>query len=224
MSEFDVPIDREVTTKLGVFDVIGTEIGGLSIARASQEVGAFIGEVEETVRSVQKLEDVKNDPIFRAYRDFFWRAGIDPTKTRPAAEALTRRVLRGRSLPRINTLVDALNGVSLQTKIPFAAFDADLVHGPLDLRFATAGETILPIGHLETVVLSGSEIVISDGEKVVALYPHRDSDETKITEKTRAAIILACGVPGVERTYLRQALETCRRYIVQFCSSSRAGT
>ncbi|MHA1216408.1 MAG: B3/B4 domain-containing protein [Candidatus Thorarchaeota archaeon] len=224
MSEFDVPIDRELTTKLGMFDVIGIEIRGLSITSASLEVGAFIGEVEENVRSVQNLDEVKNDPIFRAYRDFFWRAGIDPTKTRPAAEALTRRVLRGRSLPRINTLVDALNGVSLQTKIPFAAFDADLVHGPLALRFATAGETILPIGHVERLVLGGSEIVISDGEKVIALYPHRDSDETKITEKTRAVIILACGVPGVERTYLRQALERCRRYIVRFCNTSSAGT
>ncbi len=223
MSEFDVPIDREVTTKLGVFDVIGVEIRGLTITSASQEVGAFIAEVEENVRSVQNLDEVKNDPIFRAYRDFFWRAGIDPTKTRPAAEALTRRVLRGRSLPRINTLVDALNGVSLQTKIPFAAFDADLVHGPLALRFATAGETILPIGHMERLVLGGSEIVISDGEKVIALYPHRDSDETKITEKTHGAIILACGVPGVERAYLRKALERCRRYIVRFCSGSSAG-
>ena len=211
MSEFELRIEQVVLMKLGTFDVIRTEIDGLSIERTSQRVGAFVRGMEEAVRSTQKLDSVKNDPIFRAYRDFFWRAGIDPTRTRPAAEALTRRVLRGRSLPRINTLVDALNGVSLQTKIPFAAFDADLVHGPLALRFATAGETILPIGHMERLVLGGSEIVISDSEKVIALYPHRDSDETKITQKTRAAIILACGVPGVERTYLRQAHSGMRR-------------
>jgi len=224
VSEFEVLIEQDVLMKLGMFDVIGTEIDGLSIGRTSQRVGAFVRGMEEAVRSTQKLDSVKNDPIFRAYRDFFWRAGIDPTKTRPAAEALTRRVLRGRSLPRVNTLVDALNGVSLQTKIPFAAFDADSLRGKLSLRYARAGETILPIGHFKSVLLSGSEIVISDDEKVVALYPHRDSDKTKIREKTRRAVILACGVPGIERTHLRQALHICRQNIVKFCSISPAHT
>ncbi|MDH7492240.1 MAG: hypothetical protein QHG97_07560, partial [Methanolinea sp.] len=36
------------------------------------------------IRSRYTLEHVKDDPLFRGYRDFFWRVGVDPTKTRPA--------------------------------------------------------------------------------------------------------------------------------------------
>ncbi len=55
------------------------------------------------------LDALREAPLFRAYREFYWRVGVDPTKTRPAAEAIARRVLGGRELPTINTLVDAYN-------------------------------------------------------------------------------------------------------------------
>jgi DNA/RNA-binding domain of Phe-tRNA-synthetase-like protein len=42
-------------------------------------------------------------------RTLYKALGIDPTKTRPSNEALLRRALRGETLYRINTLVDALN-------------------------------------------------------------------------------------------------------------------
>ncbi len=63
------------------------------------------------------LEGLKDEPIFRTYRDFFWTMGVDPTKVRPAAEALIRRILVGRSMPRINTVVDAYNLASMTTHI-----------------------------------------------------------------------------------------------------------
>ena len=42
-------------------------------------------------------------------RTLYKALGLDPTKTRPSNEALLRRALKGESLYRINTLVDALN-------------------------------------------------------------------------------------------------------------------
>ena len=43
----------------------------------------------------------------------FHRLGVDPTKTRPASEALLRRVLQGKGLPRIHPAVDVCNLASL---------------------------------------------------------------------------------------------------------------
>ncbi len=47
-------------------------------------------------------------------RTLYKALGIDPTKTRPSNEALLRRALKGETLYRINTLVDALNLVRLR--------------------------------------------------------------------------------------------------------------
>ncbi|MDH5664470.1 MAG: phenylalanine--tRNA ligase beta subunit-related protein, partial [Candidatus Bathyarchaeota archaeon] len=154
---------------------------------------------------------------FRAYRDFFWRVGIDPTKNRPAAEALIRRVLGGKVIPNINTLVDAYNLASIKTEIALAAFDADRLKGGLLMRFAIKGEEFLGIGMEKPMVLQGGEIVISDGEELVAVYPHRDADNTKVTMKTKNVVLLVCGVPGIGEETLQKAARVALEYLTRFC-------
>lgn len=210
-------LQGQVADRLGSFEVLGRELSGIKVSSSSPELVGYIRGVEDGIRESVRIEVLKDDPIFRAYRDFFWSTGIDPTKTRPASEALTRRILNGRKLPLINSFVDALNIASVETKIPFAAFDADLLAGSLELRFARSGESVLPIGHREPVSLEGKEIVISDEEKVIALYPHRDSDETKITEGTRRGLIFSCGVPGVDTRLIRGSLDRCCDTVIKFC-------
>ena len=61
------------------------------------------------------------------------------------------------------------------------------------MLFTTEGEEFLGIGMEKPVFLQRGEIVISDGEKLVAVYPHRDADNTKITEKTKNVVLLVCG-------------------------------
>ena len=147
---------------------------------------------------------VKDDPVFRAYRDFFWSVGVDPTKTRPASEALVRRILSGGKLPRINTAVDAYNLASVRSGIPIAAFDSDTLTGDLTLRFASDGELFLGIGMERPVVLQKNQVIMTDERQIIAIYPYRDSDTTKVTPETRNIRIITCGVPkiGIGRGYL----------------------
>ncbi len=213
------PSDK-MKSQLGNFFVLGRRLKDLSVRQATKDLSSKMMEDEEEIRNRRPIGTLKNDPIFRAYRDFFWRCGIDPTKTRPASEALTRRVLHGRKLPSINTFVDALNLASMRTKIPFAAFDGDKIKGSFRLRFGRSGEAMKPIGSREPIHLEGNEPVISDDEKLIALYPHRDSDRTKITLETTSAWILSCGVPGIGLDILRKALDTCLKEVQTFCNGS----
>ena len=61
--------------------------------------------------------------VTAAVRSMYKAVGIDPTRTRPSSEALLRRVKRGDSLPRINRIVDLVNWTSLETQLPFGAYD-----------------------------------------------------------------------------------------------------
>jgi len=54
-----------------------------------------IAKALSVISASASLEGLKEDPVVRAYRDFYWRLGIDPTKVRPSSEALARRALRG---------------------------------------------------------------------------------------------------------------------------------
>jgi DNA/RNA-binding domain of Phe-tRNA-synthetase-like protein len=166
------------------------------------------------------LEQVRDDPVFRAYRDFFWSAGVDPTKTRPASEALVRRILAGKPLPRINTAVDAYNLASASSGVPLAAFDADLLHGDLSLRFARDGEQFLGIGMKAPVLLKENQVILTDADDIIAVYPYRDADATKVTADTTTIHIVACGVPKIERERVVGAYRTCARYLEEYAGGS----
>ena len=176
--------------------------------------------LEATVENIKQqytLESLKDNITIRAYRDFFWRVGIDPTKIRPASEALIRRILSGKPFPRINTLVDAYNMASVISGIPIAAFDQEKLVGKLIMRRAKAGESFLGIGMKEALRLEGVEVVISDGEKLIAIYPYRDAAESMVADKTRNVLFLICGVPGVDEKTLEKAKEVTLEYVTKLC-------
>jgi len=210
-------IDVQLKTRFSDLTVLTCNIKDVKVEKQNAELEKFKGEITEKAKEKYDLNSVRNLPTFRAYRDFFWRVGIDPTKNRPAAEALIRRVLRGRTMPRINTLVDAYNLASIKTEMALAAFDANKLKGDLIMRFAEKREKFLGIGMEKPMLLQGGEIVISDNQKLVAIYPYRDADSTKITEKTENVMLLVCGVPGIGEETLQNAAQVALEYITSFC-------
>lgn len=197
--------------------VLVAGVDGVKVEKEKVELQQFKEKIMEEVKRTYDLATVKDVPIFRAYRDFFWRIGIDPTKNRPAAEALIRRVLAGKPLPKINTLVDAYNLASIKTCISIGAFDAGRIRGDLVLRLARKGEEFTGIGMEKPMVLEGNEAVVSDSEKLIAIYPYRDADDTKVTETTKNVLLLICGAPGIDEGVLKRASQTTVDYITKFC-------
>jgi DNA/RNA-binding domain of Phe-tRNA-synthetase-like protein len=192
-------------------------IKAVHVERRSSELEDFKKAFIDKVRRRYTLPQLKDEEVFRRYRDFFWRLGIDPTKIRPASEALIRRVLRGKEIPRINTLVDAYNLASMESGIALAAFDIDRLEGGLLLRYAEEGESFTGIGMKKEKILKGGEIVIEDGRKLIAIYPYRDADNTRITCGTTNVLLVACGVPGIRKSHLIQAGKLGSDYITRFC-------
>jgi DNA/RNA-binding domain of Phe-tRNA-synthetase-like protein len=195
-------------------------LDGVTVELENPELQDFKRRLEDEVRQKYDLETIKDAPLMRSYRDFYWEIGIDPTKDRPAAEALVRRILAGKSLPTINSLVDAYNIASVKSFIPMAAFDAEKIRGELLMRPALAGEKFLGIGMRAPQVLKGNEPIVSDSEKLVAIYPYRDADSTKITLTTKKLLLMICGVPGVNLMTLEEAMSVAVDCITRFGGGS----
>jgi len=214
-------VDPELAAEFPGLRVVELDANRLQVRRTSSGLELLKARVYQEVRtSGLLLEAVKDHPMLKAYREFYWRMGIDPTKTRPAAEALLRRVLGGKEIPTINTLVDAYNLVSLKTAVAIAAFDSGQVHPEaFRLRRARPGERFLGIGMPEPVTLEGREVVIEDAtaRELVAAYPYRNAELGKVSEDTRHAFLIMCGVPGVEDTPLLEARDRCHEFVYQFC-------
>ena len=215
-------VDQGLQSKFPGLKAQVFRVNGVEVRRTDAGLEEFKAEVVERTKEKWRLDQLREHPVFRAYRDFFWRVGVDPTKTRPAAEALIRRVLRGRPLPRINTLVDAYNLASIDTAIPLAAFDVGGLVGELTMREAVEGERFLGIGMDKPVVLEGGEAVVEDEEKLIAVYPYRDADACKITLETRDTLMLVCGVPNIGDEVLERAGRVTVDYITRFCGGSEA--
>lgn len=158
------------------------------------------------------LENLKDNPIVRAFRDFYWRIGIDPTKIRPASEALVRRILSGRSLPMINNVVDAGNLASAETLIPIGLYDLDKIIGEPVLRFAREDEEFIDLtGKIRK--LERNTIVLADDVGIIHIFPHRDSLRTMIDWSTQRVLIVACGVKNVPAELVDYAVQRVIHYL-----------
>jgi len=80
-------------------------------------------------------------PPVAAMRKLFRAAGCDPTRYRPASEALLRRLVKGADLPAIHPLVDINNCLSAELAVPCCVMKEGSLGTSLVFRPGAAGES-----------------------------------------------------------------------------------
>ena len=117
----------------------------------------------------------------------------------------------------LRKIKNELQETNIQTAIPIASFDADLLEGSLLMREAEAGEEFLGIAMKKSMVLKGGEAVIQDDQGLVAIYPFRDADHSKVTGDTRNVLMLLCGAPNITLETLDESAGVAERVLTRFC-------
>ena len=92
-------------------DVVALELYELEVTPPRED---FELEVKRTTQMARSDKALSVDRARELYRRF----GTDPTRMRPSSEALLRRLKKGEPLPRINSLVDVANALSVQLQVP----------------------------------------------------------------------------------------------------------
>ncbi|PSG95987.1 hypothetical protein BRD56_12910 [Thermoplasmatales archaeon SW_10_69_26] len=152
----------------------------------------------------RSLDEVGADPIAETYRSFFWAVDVDPTKRRPAGEALARRSSEG-GLPEIHPLVDAYNRASAATLVALSAFDRDALAGELTLDVADEDEALDALGEADPVQPVGDQPVWRDDEGLVGLSAYRDGQRTALSADSRQAIVVALAPDEVSSERVAEA-------------------
>ncbi|MCH5327286.1 MAG: hypothetical protein J1E29_08820, partial [Duncaniella sp.] len=96
-----------------------------------QALSDMLDRVGRDIAAVTQLADVNKRPAILATRLAYKALGKEPNRYRPAAEALTRRVVKGLGLYKIDTLVDLINLISLQSGYSIGGFDLDKIEGDM---------------------------------------------------------------------------------------------
>ena len=177
-----------------------------------EEINAFTRELTSTTQP----EDIKLQPAIAATREAYKRCGKDPSRYRPSAEALRRRLMRGIALYQIDTLVDLINLVSLRTGYSIGGFDADKIQGT-DLKLGV-GRTEDPFEGIGRGVLNIEGLPVYRDAVGGIGTPTSDNERTKMDLGTQHILAIVNGYSGQEG--LQETVEMIQELLKKYASSN----
>lgn len=170
----------------------------------------------EKFRQQLTTESLKEITSIAATRRVYKACGKDPSRYRPASEALIRRILQGKRLYQLNTLVDLVNLASIAYGYSIGGFDADKFEGDtLTLGIGREGEPYEGIGR--GIINIHGLPVYRDAKGGVGT-PTSDNERTKISDNTSHLLVLINGYDGNEQR-VRENAEYIQELLRKFCES-----
>jgi DNA/RNA-binding domain of Phe-tRNA-synthetase-like protein len=158
-----------------------------------QEIETLCGKLRQELTT----ESLKEMTSIAATRRVYKACGKDPSRYRPASEALIRRALQGKDLYQRDTLVDLVNLASIAYGYSIGGFDADkFVGDTLTLGIGREGEPYEGIGR-GMINIHGLP-VYRDAEGGVGT-PTSDHERTKMNLDMRHLVVLINGYDGNEQ-------------------------
>jgi len=195
MISFHSPVIRHAPQ----LDVGYAVVEDIQCKKTDSFLSEYTRKVQVKTQSTCSLEELKKVFAVRCLRDLYWLFHMDPTKMRPSAEALARRVLSGGHLPCVDSVVDCVNSVSLNHLLPMSCFDKQSLSGSLCVRQARSGEIFTTLGGKKKELQEG-ELVVSDREKIICRgYASMDAWETRVQSTTHDVVIVVYRAPGIAR-------------------------
>jgi DNA/RNA-binding domain of Phe-tRNA-synthetase-like protein len=158
---------------------------------------------------------ISGDATVAALRKLFRAAGCDPTRYRPASEALLRRLVKGSDMPEIFPLVDLNNCLSAELAVPCCVMVDGSFNAPLTWRSGVEGEAyeslrgpfnlekkpVLfdPVGPLDTPITGNVRVKVEPDTRSAWLVAYMPATELDIDTAGAVLDRLAAGTGiGVE--------------------------
>jgi DNA/RNA-binding domain of Phe-tRNA-synthetase-like protein len=199
-----VTIDPALKTKCPR-TALGCVAAHVEAAASAEALIDVMRKRETEIQNLPHPRGVLASPQVEVTRGAYKTLGKDPARYRGSAEALLRRIVAGRGLPQINAVVDVINLVSVESRLPVGLYDLARVQGDIVFRRGRAGETYKGIGKFD-LNLEGLPVFCD------AVGPHgsptSDSERTMVTAETNhvlAVIVSFGGAEGLERSVKRMS-------------------
>lgn len=181
----------------------------------NEEISKLLRDEESSLRKKLSGIEVSEHPNIAPWREAYRLFGSKPRDFRCSIEALSRIVLRGSEIRKINPLVDLYNLISIKYLLPVGAEDLDKMEGDLKLTFADGTEDYTPLGEEENDPPGLGEVIYKDDLGVICRrWNWREGDRTKITDDTKNAVVV---IEGISNIPIKEAVEELAQLIKKYC-------
>lgn len=161
-------------------------------------------ELENQLRSRFSNQDtaaLKALPTIQAYNAYYKRF----KKTYHVLLQLESVALKGRPIPRVATLVEAMFMAELKNLLLTAGHDLETVQMPVRLDVSNGSERYTRINGQEQVLKPG-DMMIADAQGVISSVLYGPDRRTRITSDTRLVLFTVYAPAGIEKQAVRQHL------------------
>lgn len=196
-------IDAELLTSCPDCRVGYIVINNVSIVGSSPSLSLEFLKLQNEVAKIYNIEGLTQIPPIMAVRSMYKKLDFDPSRYRPASEALVRRVLQHKGIYYVNSAVDASNYCSLKFLMPFGLYDLDKIQGEISYRRAHDGSYINMGG--QQVSTEGKPF-LTDSLGVFG-NPTSDSRRTAVSLATRNLLSVVFAGSGTSTEELNQILQ-----------------
>ena len=175
--------------------------------------------LEEGLRSQFSGQDrstIASHPILRAYGDYYRQF----KKTYHIQLQLESIVLKGKSIPSVAALVEAMFMAEMKELLLTAGHDLDSLHLPLTLDVATGSERYTVLRGEEQVLKAG-DMMISDQIGVISSIVYGPDQRTQINPDTHNAIFTVYAPPGIDEQTVAQHLQGIKDNVMLFAPQAQ---
>jgi len=136
--------------------------------------------------------DINALPIIRAYHDYYSTF----KKTYHVQLQLESIVIKGKTIPNVAALVEAMFMAEVKNLLLTAGHDLDTVQPPVLLDVSNGSERYILLNGQEQV-LKPNDMMISDTQGVISSVIYGPDQRTRITPQTRRVLFTVYAPPGI---------------------------
>ncbi|RNB85681.1 B3/B4 domain-containing protein [Brevibacillus panacihumi] len=175
-------MDSSITKRLPNISLGVLQYRDVTVSDSPKMLQGRINLFVENLRLENELARLTEIPGIREWRACLKQAGTDPSRYRPSAEALLRRLLQGNPFFWVNSAVDVNNFFSVLHALPLGIYDAAQIEGDVSFRLGTADDRYEGLNGRE--VSMENKPLLADGLGAFG-SPIVDSKRTCVTEQSR---------------------------------------
>lgn len=195
-------------------------VDGLTSGARDPYTDTLLHRAEQVAAELLTEKAVEELPHIAAWREAYRAFGAKPQRTRNSLEALTRRAAAG--LPRVNSLTDIYNAVSVRHQLPVGGEDLARYVGSPRLARATGEESFATVAVGDQVVEPPDvgEVVWCDDQAVTCRrWNWRQCSRTQLTDQTTTALFILDALAPVSD----QALSAAAQDLIDNIARSHSG-
>jgi DNA/RNA-binding domain of Phe-tRNA-synthetase-like protein len=196
--------------------VLGVVSANVQVTKNSPQLWKEIEKRIKELHSTVTLASLYDIPQIKALRDAYKAIGKDPTRYRGSQEALIRRILQGKGLYQINTVVDINNLISLETLHSVGSYNIDNLKPPIVFRIGKPGESYKGIGK---EIVNIADLPVFADEVGPFGSPTSDSERAMITLDTKKVMMIIISFTGQE--HLKSQLQRAANLLCGYAGASK---